>query len=136
MADALEKAAAELLARAAKARDAAYAPYSRFAVGAAVRTASGKIYTGCNIENASYSLTICAERVAIFKAVAAGDTQIVALALVADSPAPPRPCGACRQVLAEFAKTADVIMGNTQGQHERRTIAQLFPEAFALDPPP
>jgi cytidine deaminase len=122
-----------LLAEALRARDAAYAPYSHFKVGAAVRAASGKVYAGCNVENASYGLSICAERVAIFTAIAAGETEIAELALAAGAEPPARPCGACRQVLFEFGKDADVVMGNTTGTSEVLNLKELFPEPFVLD---
>jgi cytidine deaminase len=129
----LTKSQQDLLKEAEQARQAAYAPYSKFKVGAAVRSKSGKIYTGCNIENASYSLSICAERVAIFKAVSAGDPEITEIALFTDAEKPSRPCGACRQVLFEFAKIADIIMGN-KGLADISNIQKLFPEPFELDP--
>jgi cytidine deaminase len=111
------------------AREKAYAPYSRFAVGAAVRGASGRIYSGCNIENASYGLTICAERVAIFKAVSEGEKRLAALAVAADTAAPASPCGACRQVMAEFGINT-VVMCNTKGERLTVTLAELLPHAF------
>lgn len=120
----------ELVVAAAAARDRAYAPYSRFAVGAAVRGASGRVYGGCNIENASYGLTMCAERVAVFAAVAAGEQRLDALAVVADTPQPASPCGACRQVMAEFGINL-VTMCNTKGDRLTVTLAELLPYAFA-----
>ncbi|MGH6850330.1 MAG: cytidine deaminase [Methylocella sp.] len=122
-----------LLREAERARVVGYAPYSNFKVGAAVRTRSGKIYTGCNIENASYSLSICAERVAIFNAVSNGDQDIVELAVCADAETPSRPCGACRQVFSEFAAMGDIIMGNLNGLVDKRCIQELFPEPFQLN---
>jgi cytidine deaminase len=119
----------ELIKAAEAARKEAYAPYSRFAVGAAVRGASGRIYGGCNVENASYGLTMCAERVAIFKAVSAGEKRIVALAVTADTDAPASPCGACRQVMAEFGIN-EVVMCNTKGERRTVTLAALLPYAF------
>jgi cytidine deaminase len=125
---------AGLLARARQAATAAHAPYSKFRVGAAVR-AGGVVYTGCNVENASYGLSICAERVAIFTAIAAGATRIDALAVACIDAAPDAtpgsvmPCGACRQVMAEFG-TADVpVQVDRAGTF---TVAQLLPQAFAL----
>jgi cytidine deaminase len=129
----LTKAQQDLLRAAEQAREAAYAPYSNFKVGAAVRTKSGNVHSGCNVENASYGLSVCAERVAIFKAVAAGDREIAELALFTDAEKPSRPCGACRQVLFEFAKTADIIMGNKKSA-DLSSIQKLFPEPFELDP--
>ncbi len=119
----------ELIKAAEAARDKAYAPYSRFAVGAAVRGASGRVYSGCNVENASYGLTMCAERVAIFKAVSAGEKSLVALAVTAATPAPASPCGACRQVMAEFGIN-EVVMCNTKGERRTVTLAALLPYAF------
>jgi cytidine deaminase len=118
---------------ACEARSAAYAEYSKFKVGAAVRTESGQIYTGCNVENASYALSICAERVAIFKAVAAGDVKIIEVALCTDAPTPSTPCGACRQVLFEFSQSAVVIMGNLHGLKIVSNIKELFPQPFRLE---
>ena len=92
----------KLIEAARQAREKAYAPYSRFKVGAAVLTSDGKIYTGCNIENASYGMSNCAERTAIFKAVSEGETKLEALAVIGDTNTPISPCGACRQVIAEF----------------------------------
>ncbi len=114
------------------ARERAYAPYSGFAVGAAVETSSGAIYTGCNVENAAYSLSICAERVAIFKAVAAGEREITALAVVSEPGT--TPCGACRQVLAEFApcpQEVTIIAVNGQGDEQHYTLGQLLPVNFS-----
>jgi cytidine deaminase len=128
----LTKTQQDLLNHAVNAREAAYAPYSHFKVGAAVRSRSGTVYKGCNIENASYGLSICAERVAIFNAVSSGDPDIIELALFTDAKTPSRPCGACRQVLFEFAKTADIIMGN-RGSTDVTNIQKLFPDPFELD---
>jgi cytidine deaminase len=122
----------QLLREAESARNAAYAPYSNFKVGAAVRTRSGKIYSGCNIENASYGLSICAERVAVFKAVAAGDGDVVELAVSSDAATPATPCGACRQVLHEFGAHVDVLLGNLDGARKRLTLEELFPFPFEL----
>lgn len=119
----------ELIKAAAAARAGAYAPYSRFAVGAAVQGASGRVYSGCNVENASYGLTMCAERVAIFKAVAEGEKQLVALAVTADTATPASPCGACRQVMAEFGINT-VVMCNTKGDRLTAPLAELLPYAF------
>ena len=119
----------ELIKEAIAARERAYAPYSRFAVGAAVRGASGRIYSGSNVENASYGLTMCAERTAVFKAVSEGERKIAALAVAADTPQPASPCGACRQVMAEFGINT-VIMCNTKGDRLTVTLAELLPYAF------
>ena len=123
-----------LIQRATSARDAAYAPYSNFKVGAAVLAADGRIFTGCNIENASFGASMCAERVAIYTAVAAGRRQLQALAVIADTPEPIVPCGLCRQVLAEFSPDCQVIMANLQGNYKILTLDQLLPLAFTFQP--
>jgi len=107
----------------------AYAPYSKFLVGAALLGKSGKIYTGCNVENLSYGLTICAERGAIMTAVAAGETAFEAIAVVTDSITPASPCGACRQVLAEFSPNMKVTLSNLEGDIAEFTLEELFPRA-------
>lgn len=121
----------ELLEAALEARLRAYAPYSKFLVGAAVRTPGGKIYTGCNIENASYGLTVCAERNALFAAVGAGERSFDALCVVGDTEAPISPCGACRQVMAEF-KVPRIILANLKGDVREYTLAELLPLSFEL----
>lgn len=118
----------ELLALAAEAREKAYAGYSGFAVGAALRTRSGKIYTGCNIENASYGLTVCAERVAIWKAVSEGETEFEVLVVVTSIGG--SPCGACRQVMAEFALDMPVVIADLENVHSVWSVAELLPGAF------
>ena len=119
----------ELLQHAAAARQAAYAPYSQFQVGAALLTTSGEVFTGCNIENASYGLTICAERAAVFHAIASGHRDFTALAI--SLPGAGTPCGACRQVLHEFAPELPVLIGDEDGQLVRLTsLAELLPEPF------
>lgn len=120
----------DLVAKALKAREKAYVPYSRFPVGAALLTKGGKVYTGCNVENASYGLTMCAERIAIYKAVSEGQKDFLALAVVGDTPDPCSPCGACRQVLAEFAQDMQVIMANLQGKIQVKKAAELLPGFF------
>ena len=122
----------ELVDSALGARNSAYAPYSSFAVGAAVRTGNDDIYTGCNVENASYGATMCAERVAVFNAVSAGHTTFTEIAVVADYSEPLPPCGMCRQVIAEFAPSAVVIMANTNGAARVSSMGELFPSAFDL----
>ena len=119
---------AELLAQAREAAGKAYAPYSGFKVGAALLTADGKIITGANIENVSYGLSICAERVAFFTAVAGGERKFEAIAIAADARA--TPCGACRQVMAEFAPGADVVTEGEDGVMEVKKVANLLPDAF------
>lgn len=120
----------KLLKAAAAAREKAYAPYSCFKVGAALLTKSGKIYCGCNIENAAYSHTVCAERTAIYQAVCAGEKDFQAIAIVAELDHPASPCGACRQVMAEFSEDMEIIMANTQGKAVVSSIKELLPMAF------
>ena len=117
-----------LITAAAKARGAAYAPYSRFAVGAALLAASGQVYTGCNVENASYGLTVCAERNALFHAVAQGERRFTAVAVVTQNGV--TPCGACRQVLAEFNAQMTVIVADTMGNRFIYNLAELLPDSF------
>lgn len=120
----------ESLIRAAKeVREKAYSPYSNFKVGAAVVTPGGKIYSGCNIENASYGLTNCAERTAIYKAISEGEHTFVALAVVADTTEPVAPCGACRQVIAEFG-IKQIILGNIKGHTKILSLEEVLPYAF------
>lgn len=120
-----------LTKHAAKARARAYSPYSRFAVGAALLAEDGMIYEGCNVENASYGLTNCAERSAVFAMVTGGGKQIVGLAVMADAPRPISPCGACRQVLSEFASPqTPVWLSNVQGECKKTTMGELLPYAF------
>ncbi len=119
----------ELLEIAKKVRENAYAPYSNFKVGAAILTEEGKIFTGVNVENASYGLSICAERVALFKAISEGYRRFKAIAVVADTNEPVPPCGACRQVLAEFG-SLKVIMGNLKGDMKVKDLSELLPESF------
>lgn len=121
----------KLLNAALEARLKAYAPYSKFLVGAAVLAACGKIYTGCNIENASYGLTVCAERNALFAAVGAGERDFTALCVVGDTEAPISPCGACRQVMAEF-KVPRIILANLNGDVKEYTLEELLPYGFTL----
>jgi len=121
-----------LIQAATEVRKKAYAPYSNFKVGAAVLTKEGKVFTGCNVENASYGLSICAERVAIFKAISEGYKNFIAIAVVADTETPVKPCGACRQVMAEFGNY-DVIMANLKGDVRIMKVSELLPEAFSPD---
>ena len=118
---------------ASKSRELSYSPYSKFAVGAVIITKDGRIFRGANIENASYPLSICAERTAIFNAYLAGVRQeeIEVLALIADSPAIVSPCGACRQVMSEMlAPTTPVVLFTTGGKQKETTVAELLPLAF------
>ncbi|MDR3708264.1 MAG: cytidine deaminase [Capsulimonadaceae bacterium] len=124
-----------LRAEARGARDAAYCPYSNFSVGAAALCSDGSIFRGCNVENASYGLTVCAERSAIFAAVSAGHIDIVAIALVSSAIKLARPCGACRQVIAEFSSAIapiTVISESLGGEHVVETLADLLPGQFTL----
>ena len=121
---------AELVKAASEARENAYAPYSLFKVGAALLTTKGTIYTGCNIENAAYSHTVCAERVALYKAVCSGDRSFAAIAIVTAADIPVPPCGACRQVMAEFSADMRIIMANTKGDIVISNISELLPMAF------
>lgn len=120
----------ELVTAAISAREEAYVPYSGFKVGAAVQGISGLIYSGCNIENASYGLSNCAERTAIFKAVSEGELELIAIAVVADTPGPVSPCGACRQVMAEFG-IRKILLANLNGKQRTVTMEELLPFSFA-----
>jgi cytidine deaminase len=119
-----------LVAAAKLAREMAFAPYSKFKVGAALLAEDGTVVTGCNVESASYGLTICAERVAIAKGVSEGRTRFVCVAVGADTDTPTPPCGACRQLLWEFAPDAEVILANTAGKIETHTVRELLPLGF------
>jgi cytidine deaminase len=119
-----------LIAAAKSARANAHAPFSNFKVGAALRTSSGKIFGGCNVENATYGLTVCAERVAIFKAISEGERKFDAIAVVTDTDALTPPCGACRQLIWEFCGDVPVVMSNLQGSVEELRMSQLFPKPF------
>ncbi len=120
--------AEELIGLAREARQRAYAPYSCFAVGAALLGRSGRVYAACNVENVSYGLSICAERAAVFKAVSEGEQEFEALAVVTSAGG--SPCGACRQVLAEFNYNMTVYVADTKGQYRAFTVKELLPEAF------
>jgi cytidine deaminase len=126
-----EDGLAVLQTRAAAAMDRAYAPYSRFRVGAALLAADGQIFEGCNVENASYPVSLCAERAAIGAAVSAGIRELVAVAIATEAGTPTPPCGMCRQALVEFAPTSLVIISETRGGSRARwTLGALLPEAF------
>ncbi len=117
----------ELIRRAHAAKEGAYAPYSRFHVGAALLTDDGHIFTGCNVENSSYSLTICAERNAVFQAVHAGKLKFRSIAIASDNHGILTPCGACRQVLSEFAPGMEIILTGADGTVRTTSLDKLFP---------
>ena len=119
-----------LLATARAARLRAYAPYSRFLVGAALLTDDGAVVTGANVENASYGMTACAERTAIWTAIHAGYRKFKSIAVIADCSPPPTPCGACRQVLWELAGNIEVVMGNLKGETKYSSLLDLLPQPF------
>jgi cytidine deaminase len=124
------RSAAELVRAARGARRHAHADYSKFKVGAALETADGTIITGCNVENATYGLTICAERVAMFKAISEGHRRFTRVAVVADTQAPTPPCGACRQILWEFGGDLEVILANLRRETGRYQLRDLLPLPF------
>ena len=119
-----------LISAARQARENAHAPYSNFRVGAALRSTSGRIFAGCNVENATYGLTMCAERVAIFKAVSEGERGFSAIAVVTDTEVLTPPCGACRQLIWEFCGDIPVSMTNLNGKMEVIQMRDLFPRPF------
>jgi cytidine deaminase len=123
---------AELVAAAEAVRARAYAPYSHFLVGAALRAGNGDVFVGCNVENASYGATICAERAAILAMVAAGQRSIISIAVFTDADTLAMPCGVCRQVISEFQRDARLIVANPRQQRLLR-FSQIFPEPFVLD---
>jgi cytidine deaminase len=125
-----EESLQELLETAKEARLQSIAPFSNFLVGAAVKTEAGKVYTGCNVESASYGLTVCAERVAIWKALSEGERDFSELAIVADTGSLTPPCGTCRQIIWEFAKNATIMLGNLRGETQIVSIRELLPRAF------
>src|SRR6516162_1249996 len=120
----------DLLLAALAARESAHAPFSRFRVGAALEDDSGRIHTGCNIENATYGLTLCAERVAVFKAISEGARKFRRIAIVADTDNLTPPCGACRQILWEFCGDIEIVLGNPRGKSETLHMRDLLPRAF------
>ncbi len=119
-----------LVAAAKDARLNAHAPFSNFRVGAALRASSGRIFGGCNVENATYGLTVCAERVAIFKAISEGERGFTAIAVVTDTDSLTPPCGACRQLIWEFCGDVPVILANLHGKTEIAGMRELFPKPF------
>lgn len=123
----------ELIDKAKEALSRAYAPYSNFMVGAALRCGDGRIFTGSNVENSSYSLSVCAERVAVFKAVSEGCDQIEEIAIYADTRKPITPCGACRQVLYELNPNMMVVIASNEGQITRLSLKDLYPHPFIIE---
>lgn len=126
----MENKEKELIKAAVRVRENAHAPFSNFKVGAALMTKNGKIYTGCNVENATYGLTICAERNAIFKAISEGEKDFETISVVADTDELTPPCGACRQIIWEFCGDVPVILANLKGDSETVMMKELFPRAF------
>jgi len=120
----------ELVAKAVAAQKESFSPYSNFRVGAALQAEDGQIYTGCNIECSSYGLTICAERVALYKAISEGNRSFRRIVVITDSEDFCPPCGACRQVLWDFAKSLEIILVNKNGKQKTHKIGDLYPEAF------
>jgi cytidine deaminase len=134
----LSKEKKTLVDHARAARELSVSPYSRFLIGAAVKTRAGKIFTGCNIESSSYGLTVCAERVAIYKAVSEGEREFESIAIVADTEPLTPPCGACRQVIWDLCGDIDVLLANLNGDKEqikmRRLYSHAFDERFLIEP--
>ena len=125
-----EQSLEQLIETAKAARLQSVAPFSNFLVGAAVKTEGGKVYTGCNVESASYGLTVCAERVAIWKALSEGERKFTELAIVADTSSLTPPCGTCRQIIHEFCGDATIVLANLRGETQTCTIDELLPRAF------
>lgn len=125
---------AELVQEAFAAREHARAAYSRFKVGAALRTSAGTIYRGCNVENSTFGLTVCAERVALLTALAAGENSFVDLAVATQSDPPAPPCGPCRQLLWEYCGDLEITLASTSGSERTLRLAHLFPEPFTFKP--
>jgi cytidine deaminase len=126
----LPDASDALIAAALAARENAFAPYSKFRVGAAIEDIDGRIHTGCNVENATYGLTVCAERVAVFKAVSEGARKFRRVAIAADTDRLTPPCGACRQILWEFCGDVEIVLVNLRGTTETHRLKDLFPKPF------
>ena len=126
----MSEAKNELIETAAAARLKSVAPFSNFLVGAALQTSDGKVFTGSNVESASYGLTVCAERVAIWKALSEGERDFTNLVIVADTEQLTPPCGTCRQIIWEFCKNAKIVLANLRGEREELTIKELLPRAF------
>jgi cytidine deaminase len=122
----------QLIVRALQARENACADYSHYKVGAALVASNGKVYTGCNVENSTYGLTVCAERVALLKALSEGERSFTQMAVVAASDPPASPCGACRQMLWEYCGDIEMILANLQGQQETLRLGDIFPRPFDL----
>ena len=120
----------ELITRSLQVRENACAGYSHYKVGAALLASSGKVYTGCNVENSTYGLTVCAERVALWKALSEGERNFTHIAVVTSSNPPASPCGACRQLLWEYCGDIEVIVANLQGARNTISLAELFPRPF------
>jgi cytidine deaminase len=119
-----------LISAALQARENAYAPFSKFKVGAAVEDGTGRIHSGCNVENATYGLTVCAERIAVFKGVSEGAQGFKRVAVVADTDTLTPPCGACRQILWEFCGDIEIVLANLSGKSETLRLGELFPRPF------
>jgi len=128
----VEKKIQELIQMAKQAADSAYAPYSKFKVGAALLTSSGITYSGCNVENASYGLSICAEQVAVVKAVSSGESKFKIMVIFTDTEDLTTPCGACRQVIAEFNPRMEIILVNNKGKMKALNMDKLLAEPFGL----
>ena len=126
----MSESESQLIEEATAARVRSIAPFSKFLVGAALQTDEGKVFTGCNVESASYGLTVCAERVAIWKALSEGERDFARLVIVADTEQLTPPCGTCRQIIWEFCKHATIVLANLHGQKEELDIADLLPRAF------
>jgi len=126
----LPDASDALIAAALAARENAFAPYSKFRVGAAIEDIDGRIHTGCNVENSTYGLTVCAERVAVLKAISEGVRKFRRVAIAADTDALTPPCGACRQILWEFCGDVEIVLVNLRGTTETHRLKDLFPKPF------